>query len=142
MASANFSSFIRALATGGHNFSSDTLKVMLVSSIPTESDLDTWSNRSDVTNEITGAGYTAGGIDQPYVLDDFDIVNNEQTITLTDISNGWTAATISAVGAIIYKNSGAAATDKLMSFVGFGATVSVTNGNYSITYTSPLAIGR
>ena len=142
MASTNFTNFTRALATAGHNFSSDTLKVLLVSSIPTESNFDTWANRSDVTNEITGAGYTAGGIAQAYTLDALDTANNRQTITLTNISNGWTSATISAVGAIVYKSTGTASTDKLITFVDFGGTVSVTSGNYSITYSSPIVVNR
>lgn len=142
MASTNFTNLTRALATGGHDFSSDTLKVMLVSSVPSEANFDAWANRSDVTNEITGTGYTAGGISQAYTLDALDTTNNRQSVTLTNISNGWTSATISAVGAIIYQNTGTAATDKLISFVDFGGTVAVAAGNYSITYTTPLYITR
>lgn len=142
MASANFTNFTRALATAGHNFSSDTLKVLLVSSIPSEANLDGWANRSDVTNEITGTGYTSGGIAQAYTLDALDTANNRQSITLTNISSGWTASTFSAVGCIIYKNSGAAATDKLIAFVDFGGTISCTSGTYSITYTTPIYINR
>lgn len=142
MASTNFTNFPRALATGGHNFSSDTLKVILVSSVPSEANFDAWANRSDVSNEITGTGYTTGGIAQAYTLDALDTTNNRQSITLTNISNGWTSATFSAVGAIIYKNSGSAATDKLITFVDFNGTVSCTAGNFSITYSTPLYINR
>ena len=142
MASTNFTNLPRALATAGHNFSSDTMKVLLVSSIPSEANLDAWANRSDVTNEITGTGYTAGGIAQAYTLDALDATNNRQSVTLTNISNGWTGATISAVGCIVYKNSGSAATDKLISFVDFGGTVAVTAGSYGITYSTPLYINR
>jgi len=142
MASTNFTNLPRALATAGHNFSSDTLKVLLVSSIPSEANLDAWANRSDVTNEITGTGYTAGGIAQAYTLDALDATNNRQSVTLTNISNGWTTATISAVGCIVYKNSGSAATDKLISFVDFGGTVAVTAGSYGINYSTPIYINR
>lgn len=140
MASSNFRSFPRALATAGHNFSSDSLKVLLVSSIPSEANLDAWANRSDVTNEITGTGYTAGGIAQAYTLEALDTTNNRQSITLTNITNGWTSSTFSAVGAIIYKSTGTASTDKLIDFVDFGGTISCTNGNYSITYSTPIYI--
>ena len=142
MASTNFTVLPRDLATAGHNFSSQSLKVLLVSSVPSEANFDAWANRSDVTNEITGTGYTAGGIAQAYTLEALDTTNNKQSITLTNITNGWTSATISAVGAIVYKDSGTASTDKLISFVDFGGTVSVTAGNFSITYSSALDISR
>lgn len=140
MASANFRNFTRNLALGRHVFGTDTLKVILVSSIPSETNLDSWVSRADVTNEITGTGYSAGGIAQAYALDALDTANNRQPITLTNIASGWTAATFSAVGAIIFKNSGTASTDYLMSFVDFGGTVSCSSGSYSVTYSTPIYI--
>lgn len=140
MASANFRNLARNLALARHNFGSDTLKVLLVSSIPSETNLDAWVSRADVTNEITGTGYSAGGIAQAYTLDALDTTNNRQSITLTNITNGWTSATFSAVGAIIYKNSGTASTDYLIDFVDFGGTVSCSSGSYSITYSTPIYI--
>lgn len=142
MASTVFSNFARNLAIARHNFSSDTLKVLLVSSIPTEGNIDAWIARSDVTNEITGTGYTAGGIAQAYTFNALDTAANRQTVTLTNIVNGWTTATFSAVGAIVYKNSGVATTDYLIEFIDFGATVTATAGNFSITYSSDLLISR
>ena len=140
MASANFRNLARNLALARHNFGSDTLKVLLVSSVPSETNLDAWVSRADVTNEITGTGYSAGGIAQAYTLDALDTTNNRQSITLTNITNGWTSATFSAVGAIIYKNSGTASTDYLIDFVDFGGTVSCSSGSYSITYSTPIYI--
>ena len=133
MASTNFTNLTRNLVLARHNLGSDTLKVLLVSSVPSEANFDAWVARSDVTNEITGTGYT---------LDAIDTTNNRQSITLTNITNGWTTATFSALGAIIYKNSGTAATDYLISFVDFGGTISCTAGNFSITYSTPLYITR
>lgn len=148
MASTNFLNLTRALALGRIQFdnsvdgSADTFKVLLVSSVPTEGNFDSWANRSDVTNEITGTGYTAGGIAQAFTLDAIDTTNNRQSITWTNITNGWTAATISAVGCIIYRNSGVASSDTLLHFIDFGGTVSGTNTSFSITYTTPFYINR
>lgn len=142
MASANFTNLPRALAKGDIDFDVNTFKVLLVSSLPSEANLDAWANRSDVTNEITGTGYTAGGIAQAFTLDAIDTTNNRQSITYTNITNGWTSATFSAVGAIIYKNSGTASTDTLLHLVDFGGTVSCTAGNFSITYSTPFYINR
>lgn len=142
MASANFTNLPRALAKGDIDFDTLTCKVMLVSSVPSEANLDAWANRSDVTNEITGTGYTAGGIAQAFTLDAVDTTNNRQSVTYTNISNGWTTATFSALGAIIYKNSGSASTDTLLHFVDFGGTQSCSAGNFSISYSAPFYINR
>lgn len=140
MASANFRILARALAKADIDFDTVSLKVLLVSSVPDETDLDTWEDRADVDNEVTGAGYTAGGIAQAYTLEAFDTTNNRQAVTLTDITNGWTSATISAVGAIVYKSTGTAADDTLAFFVDFGGTVTSTNGNFSIDHSTPFYI--
>jgi len=142
MASTSFTNLTRNLCIARHNFSSDTLKVLLVSSIPSEANLDAWIARSDVTNEITGTGYTAGGIAQAYTFNTIDTTNNRNTLTLTNIVNGWTAATFSAVGAIVYKNSGTNTTDYLVGFIDFGGTVTASAGNFSITYTSDILVTR
>ena len=117
---------------------------MLVSSIPTTTETtgnqDTWDSRTHVTNEITGTNYTAGGIAQAFTLNALTLSPGKQTITWTNISSGWTTATFSAVGAIIYLNSGSAATDWLLHFVDFGGTVTCTAGTFSITYSSTFDI--
>jgi hypothetical protein len=97
-------------------------------------------NRSDVTNEITGTGYTTGGIAQAFTENALTLVGGKQTITWTNITSGWTTSTFSAVGAIIYLNSGLNTTDKLLHFVDFGGTVSCTSGNFSITYSNTFDI--
>lgn len=142
MASANFTNLPRHLAKADIDFDTATFKVLLVSSIPSEANLDAWVYRSDVTNEVTGTGYTAGGIAQAFTLDAVDTTNNRQSVTYTNITNGWTSSTISAVGAIIYQNTGTASTDRLLHFIDFGGTVSSSNGNFSITYSAPFYLNR
>lgn len=142
MASSCFTNACRLLARGEFDFDTDSIKVMLVSAVPSEADLDAWDFRNDVTTEITGTGYTAGGIIQPYTLSAVDTTNNRQGIVWSNILNGWTNSTFSAVGAIIYDNNGSAATDGLIQFIDFNGTVSCTAGNFSITYTTPFYINR
>lgn len=142
MASTNFTNLTRTLVQGNLNFGSNTFKVLLVSAAPTEAQLDGWANRSDITNEITGTGYTAGGLTQGFTLDAIDTANNRQSITWSNIINGWTGATFSAFGAIIYKNSGNSSTDTLLHYIDFSALVACTNGTFSISYSTPLYINR
>lgn len=138
MASANFRTLALHLANAGINFGTASFKTLLVSAVPSETQLDTWANRSDVTSEITGTGYTAGGVAQAVTVGALDTANNRVPINLADLTNAWTGATISAVGAIVYQSTGSAATDKLVAFIDFGGTVGVTGGSYSIDYTSPI----
>lgn len=142
MASANFTNLPRHLAKADIDFDTATFKVLLVSGVPSEANLDTWVNRSDVTTEITGTGYTAGGIAQLFTLDAVDATNNRQSVTYTNIVNGWTASTFSALGAIIYLNSGLNTTDKLLHFIDFVGTITCTAGTFSITYSAPFYINR
>lgn len=143
MASANFTNLTKNLAKGNIDFDTASLKVLLVTALPSETNLDGWEFRSSVTNEVAnGNGYATGGIAQAYTLDAVDTTNNRQSVTYTNITNGWTASTFSAVGAIIYLSTGNAATDILLHLIDFGGTVSCSNGNFSITYSAPFYINR
>lgn len=142
MASSNFLALTDHLARAGINFAADSFKVLLVSAAPSEANLDAWANRSDVSNEVTGTGYTAGGVAIALTVGSVDAANNRLAITPANLAPGWTGATITAVGAVIFKSTGNAATDKLVTFVDFGGTVSSTNGNYAITFSAPLYINR
>ena len=140
MPSANFRNLPDHLARGAINFATDSFKCMLVSAVPSEANLDAWVNRSDVTTEVTGTGYTAGGVAVTDTVGSVDTTNNRVSITFGNLSPGWTSSTITAVAAIIYKSTGTASTDKLVTMVDFGGTVSSSAGNFSVTFSTPLYI--
>jgi hypothetical protein len=142
MASTNFTRLTQHMAKADIDFDSATLKVLLVSAVPSEANFDAWEFRSDVTLEVTGTGYTAGGISQPYTLNAVDTTNNRASITYTDRAPGWTTSTITALGAIIYKDTGSAATDVLMHFVDFGGTITGTASDFTVNYSAPFYINR
>jgi hypothetical protein len=95
---------------------------------------------SDIANEVTGTGYTAGGVAATVTVGSVDTTNDRTPVTITDLTNAWTSSTISAVGGWLYKVVGSAATDQLVGFVDFGGTVTSTAGNYSVTFTAPLYV--
>ena len=141
MSSANFANFVRAFAKGDIDFDTLQAKVLLVTTAPSAANLAAWAYRADISGEVlTGNGYTVGGIAQAYTLGALDTAGPIQAIIYTNIVNGWTSATFAAVGAIIYKSTGAAATDILMHFIDFGETVSVVNGVFDIAYSDPFLI--
>jgi hypothetical protein len=140
MASSNYRNLADHLAKAAINFSTASFKCMLLTAIPSESDLDTHIFRSSIATEASGTGYTAGGVAVTATVGAVDTTNNRVPITFTNLAPGWTTSTITAVGAVIYQNVGSAATDKLVQFVDFVGTVSSTAGNYSVTFSTPLYI--
>ena len=117
-----------------------SFKFLLVSSVPSEANLDAYDFRDDVANEVTGTGYTSGGVAATVTVGSVDTTNDRTPVTITDLTNAWTGSTISAVGGWLYKVVGSSATDQLVSFVDFGGTVTSTAGNYSVTFTAPLYV--
>ena len=117
-----------------------TYKFLLVSSVPSEANLDAYDFRDDIANEVTGAGYTAGGVAATVTVGSVDTTNDRTPVTITDLTNAWTSSTISAVGGWLYKVVGSAATDQLVCFVDFGGTVTSTAGNFSVAFTTPLYV--
>ena len=140
MASANSLFLPKRLADA--YFGSGIFKMLLVSAVPSESDLDTWDFRNDVPNEVTGAGYTAGGFNVTPTVSAVDATNNRVSVTFADLSPALATATVSAVGGWIYKAVGTAATDELVQFVDFGATVTSTAAAFNVDFTSPLYVNR
>lgn len=143
MASANFSNITDHLAKAAVNFSTDTFKAVLVTSVPSEANLDAWVNRSDVTNEHAATGgYTTGGFAVTASVGTVDTANNRTAVTFTCGNPTYSSATISAVGCIIYKSTGTPSTDKLLHFVDFGGTVSSSSGTFTVSFSTPLYINR
>ena len=117
-----------------------TFKFLLVSSVPSESDLDTFDFRNDITNEVTGTGYTSGGVAATVTVGSVDTTNDRTPVTITDLTNAWTGSTITAVGGWLYKVVGSAATDQLVAFVDFNGTITSTAANYSVAFTTPIYV--
>lgn len=144
MASQNFTYLSNALSEGSINFRTDTFKCMLINTaaIPSETQLDTWVDRADVTIENTDTDYTAGGFALTAAVEAVpDATNNNIEVTFSETSSpAYTTATISSLGAIIYKSTGVAADDLLVSFVDFSGTISSTAGDFTVTFDTPLQI--
>lgn len=134
MPSIVYNSAVRDAAIGSIDFDTDTFKMMLVTSSYTAS--KTHSKRSDITNEVSGTGYTAGGNAAAATVT-IDNVNNRVDVSWSITS--WTTATITARAGVIYKSRGGlASADELVGYVDFGADVTSTAGTFAVTVSSPL----
>lgn len=131
MASLIYNSLLRDEAIGGIDFDTDTFKVMLTTSAYTENK-DTHTKRSDVTGEVVGAGYTAGGNTVAATVGAVDAANDRVEITFAGTT--WPASTITARKAVIYKSrGGAASADELVSVVDFGSDIVSVTGTFTLT---------
>lgn len=144
MASANFGKFALNLASGAINFNSDAFKCLLVTAAPNETALDTWNDRADVTGEHAATGgYPAGGFEVTVESVVEDAANNRVVITFSAPDPTLTGVTLAGVvGAILYKSTGVAANDPLLSFVDYGSAKGVTSGSFTHAFTTPLYINR
>ena len=92
---------------------------------------DTHDYYNDVTNEISGTGYTANGAQ--LTSDDFTQTLN---VLMWDSADpAWTTATFTARRAVYYdRQPGSDATRPLISWVDFGADETVAVGTFTIVH--------
>lgn len=136
MASLIYNAAVRNIATGAIDFDTDTFKLMLVTNAYTP-DKDAHDFRNDVTNEVSGTGYTAGGTAVTATVGAVDTANDRVDVTFSNPS--WASSTITARAGVIYKSrGGASSADELVAYVDFGADISSSGGAFNVTFTSPL----
>ena len=124
MASLIYNSFWNDLGKGNVNPDTDTIKVMLVTNAYTENK-DSHSKRSDITNEITATGYTAGGATCSVVVAT-DNATDRTTYTFQSVN--WPGFSGTSAGAVYYKSrGGASSADELIAFDDFGTDVTITS---------------
>jgi hypothetical protein len=129
MASLIYNSAVDDMARGAIDFDTDTFKVMLVTSSYTPNK-DTHDKRDDVTNEVSGTGYTAGGVTSACTVTK-DTANDRVTLSFAAVN--WASSTITARAAVIYKSRGGlASADELVCYVDFGADVSSSSATFSL----------
>jgi hypothetical protein len=113
-------------------WSSGTIKVALTTATYSPNQ-DTHDFFDDVTNEITGTGYTAGGATLGTKTSTYDTATDQ--IRLGAANTTWPSSTITARRAVIWNDTaGAASTDPVMGWVDFGADFSTTAGTFQITW--------
>ena len=112
----------------GQIATTDTYKCALVTSAYTENRV-THTKFSDVTGEVSGAGYTAGG---QTVVPTFtkDTTNHRLTVVFPQIT--WPTSTVTARKAVCYKVTGTASTSPLVFVNDFGSDVTTTAGTFTL----------
>lgn len=116
---------------GSIDLDTDTIKVMLVTSSYTP-DQDVHDFKDDITNEVSGTGYTAGGTALANKAVTADNTDNEGVFDADDVT--WASSTITARGAVIYKDTGTPSTSPIICYIDFGSDKSSSAGNFTISW--------
>lgn len=114
-------SYKKEILEGVHD-AADTYKLALFTSAAS---LGADTTAYATTNEVSGTGYTAGGV----TLADFTTGLSGGTAYLTFTDPSWANATITARGCLIYN---ASKSNKAVAAFDFGGDVSSTNGTFSV----------
>jgi hypothetical protein len=115
-------SFRSEIIQGEQDLSTDTLYMALYTGFAT---LGPTTAVYTTDNEVTGTGYTAGGVEVTGVTINTDVVSNTVYVNFDDVS--WPGANFTARGALIYNSS---KSDKSVAVLDFGSDkvfTSVTN---------------
>lgn len=134
MANVIYNSFKQKIMNGSIDLDTDTIKVALVTSSYTP-DADSHEDYGDISNEVAnGNGYTTGGEALANKTVTKDTTDDEGVFDADDVT--WSTATITARGAIIYKDSGTAGTSWFIAYIDFGEDKSSSAGDFTISWAS------
>jgi hypothetical protein len=117
-------SFKTELLGGTHDLDTDTIKIALFTSSAT---LGASTTAYSTTNEVVGAGYTAGGNTLAGAA--ISLSGSTAIVDFTDTT--WSSATITARGALIYNSSKA---DRAIAVLDFSTDKSSTNGDFTVVF--------
>ena len=134
MANFLYTSYKRDRQQALINLLTDTIKVALVTSayVPNQ---DTHEKFSDVTGEVAGGnGYTSGGATLAGKTSVKDVVAHAGVFDADDPT--WDPSTITARGAVLYKDTGVAATSPLIGYIDFAADKSSEGDRFRILWSA------
>jgi hypothetical protein len=117
---------ITDLSAGG-----TAVKVALLTSAASPN-LNTWDSYANLTNEVTGTGYTAGG---ETLTGKTLTTSNTATVTFDAEDVSWESSTITARYAVVYDAQPASDSNKkLLVLVNFGEDFSSSDGTFEIQW--------
>jgi hypothetical protein len=116
-------SFKAELYQAIHNLTTDTLKIALYTNSAT---LNETTTVYSTTNEITGTGYTAGGV----VITGVTVNSSGYTAYVSFNNPSWTSASFTTRAALIYNSSKA---NRSIAVLDFGSDKTVSGNTFLIT---------
>jgi hypothetical protein len=105
----------------------DVIKIALYTS---SASLDATTTAYTTSNEVTGTGYTAGGV----TLTNQVVATSGTTAYFDADDPEWTSASFTTAGALIYNST---ASNKAIAVLSFGGDFTVTSGTFRIVFPAP-----
>lgn len=128
MASLIFNRMLELWARGNIDFDTDTFRRTLHTSAYSENK-DTHDFFDDVTNEVTGTGYTAGGAVTSVTV---SLDTAADRLDIVFASTTWPSSTITARKSVVRKaRGGAASADEVIFVNDFGSDVVTSAGTFT-----------
>lgn len=124
------SSFKQELLVGTHNFTVTTGDVFKIALYTSAATLGASTTVYSATNEVSGTGYTAGGATLTNVTP--VLTGTTAICDFADVT--WSAATITARGALIYNSTDG---NKAVIVLDFGSDKTSTAGDFTIQFPVP-----
>ena len=124
IAQAMCTSFKAEILDEQHDLVADTIKIALYTS---SASLGAGTTAYSTTNEITGSGYTAGGV----ALSSKTVDTSGTTAYFDAADPSWTSASFTANGALIYNDTNS---DKAIAVLAFGGDFTVAGGTFQIVF--------
>ena len=124
IAQAMCTSFKAEILDEQHDLVADTIKIALYTS---SASLGAATTAYATTNEISGSGYTAGGV----ALSSKTVDTSGTTAYFDSADPSWTSATFTANGALIYNDTNS---DKAIAVLAFGGDFTVAGGTFQIVF--------
>jgi hypothetical protein len=122
-------SFKEEVLEGVHDLLTDVIKMSLYTSA---ADLSAATTAYVATNEVVGAGYTAGGNTLSGAT-----VTLDGSVAIVDFNDStWSNATITARGALLYNSS---KSNKAIAVLDFGADKSSSSGDFTVVFPAATA---
>jgi len=117
------------------DFITGFFKLMLVNGYTPSQSSD--ANRSNVSNETTGTGYTAGGQSATLTVS-LNTSTHQLSVSMSNVVWAGTNS-FSATGGVLYQSYGGASSgDPLVCYIDFAGTVTCLNGTFTAEATAPL----
>lgn len=125
--------FVKSLANKEIDLDTDTIKLMLTSSSYTPNQ-DTHQYKSDVTNEVTGTNWAAGGVTLSSVTSTYDTSTNVWKLDAADVSVATVTVTGARYGVLYDASPGSDATRPLIGYIDFDGDQAATAGTVAVNW--------
>lgn len=128
-----YGSLFMRLGRGELSLTGASLKAMLVDStyLP---NVDTDDTISDVTGEVTGTGYTAGGLALSGITWTYDAANHRCVLGADPLL--WSGAAFTARYLVVYNDSGDPSTSELVGYIDYGVDKSPASEDFQQSFTN------